>query len=351
MRAAQKRQYLLLAAVLLGGGYVLFAERCQPPMAPAPPALIQFEQQHAAPASGAAYLKADNGARTATLQARVQQLETQLLHLRTSKSSSALSPAPPVVRPRPVDALSGPAGSRWRELEQLHSEWDMYLINLPRRQDKLACALQDFAHIGLEPRIITGVDGSKLDAKDLDFVNKQRKGRAGHRGCLYAHFEFLLHRLGRADCVMQKYHASSRPNEQRDIGNTPKERAQNIHVYVNFTNTASMAVRLMWLDFNGQEISMLEGPLKGAPLMPGTSVVMPSAIGHVWRIRSAPRDDQRLLGIRKIIDFVFQMVDFVLQMVDFGRGVPRRQLPSDTGCCNRGLCLGAARQARHGLRG
>eukprot|EP01043_Picozoa_sp_COSAG02_P035982 COSAG02_NODE_2609_length_8435_cov_4.723129_2_plen_564_part_00 len=235
------------------------------------------------------------------LQARVEQLEAQLLQLRTSTARAQLPQTPAAVRQRPVERTSSSgtlssASSRWRDLEQLHAEWDLYLINLPRRQDKLACSLQDFARVGLEPRIITGIDGSELASNDLRFINKQRKSRAGHRGCLYAHLEFLLHRLGRADCVDRRYHASSLPKNQRveAVGNewSRNDMRRSLQVKVNFTNAAEVPVLLLWLDYDGNEIQAKDIP----PLAPGASIVHATTIGHVWRVRAASRNDQRLLA-------------------------------------------------------
>ena len=302
----QRRAVLLLGALLLVGWYAatqLPAESARPELGAA---LLLPAEEPAALAATAG--DPDAALEAAALRGRVEQLEAQLLRLRSSKSRAQLTHAPPAATAasaagqspgelaRSSAAAAGAASSRWRELEQLHAAWDLYLINLPRRQDKLACSLQDFARVGLEPRIITGVDGSQLEANELSFINKQRKSRAGHRGCLYAHLEFLLHRLGRADCVDPRYHASSKPLDQRDVGVGPMDRARKLHVHVNFTNTARMPVRLMWLDYEGNELQSQDPPLLGAPLAPGASVLLPTMIGHVWRVRASPRDDQRLLA-------------------------------------------------------
>ena len=89
-----------------------------------------------------------------------------------------------------------------------------------------------------------------------------------------------------------RYHASSQPQLQRDLaGETAREKAQHVRVSVNVTNEAAVAVRLMWLDYDGREVQT-----RPAPLAPGASILLPTSVGHVWRVRASPRNDQRLLA-------------------------------------------------------
>lgn len=301
-RQQQRRAMRLVgvALLLLLGWYVgsTWVPTTRPSSAestlPLPVGLIKVPDDEEQPSELAI---SDSSHEAILLRARVEQLEAQLLQLRMSTARGQLPQTHTAVRQRPIERASGDTlpsvSSRWRELERLHAEWDLYLINLPRRPDKLACSLQDFARVGLEPRIISGIDGSQLTANDLRFVNKQRKSRAGHRGCLYAHLEFLLHRLGRADCVDRRYQASSKSAHQRvDVVGTMEEKRRSLQAHVNFTNTAGIPVRLLWLDYDGNEIQTKDTPL----LDPGSFIVLPTMIGHVWRVRAASRNDQRLLA-------------------------------------------------------
>jgi len=186
MPTRTQRRALARAAALLaacGCAYFLWPRHPPDPTAPASPALgIRVE-----PATAAAGGGAGGGEALQSAQARIAELEATLLRLRASKSQARLPALPPPTKaPLPPPLAQGGAGgaatSRWRELEQLHAAWDIYLINLPRRQDKLSCVLQDFGRVGLEARVIPGVDGSKLDVDELDMMNRQRKSRPGHRG-------------------------------------------------------------------------------------------------------------------------------------------------------------------------
>lgn len=301
MPGRQHRQAVLLLGAGLVLGWCASTWRSQPSQPavenfPVPVGMIKMDEEQ--PGESARSGGLHGSIAEARVQARVEQLEAQLLRLRTSTARAQLEqPATSSRQSSDEHARSSgsdsPVSSRWRDLEKLHADWDLYLINLPRRQDKLSCSLQDFARIGLEPRIITGIDGSQLDIGELNFISKQRKSRAGHQGCLYAHLEFLLHRLGRADCVSPQYRASSAPYEQRnDLGGSAQDHLRRLHTRVNFTNTAGIPVRLMWLDHDGNEVQRENTPLLG----PGLSAVLPTTIGEVWRVRAASRDDQRLLA-------------------------------------------------------
>lgn len=65
------------------------------------------------------------------------------------------------------------ASGHWAELEELHREWDMYVVNLDKRPDRLACAMQEFNRLGMRPNRLRGIDGTQLNFDQLSFVTPE----------------------------------------------------------------------------------------------------------------------------------------------------------------------------------
>ena len=113
---------------------------------------------------------------------------------------SRLSAPEPTVSPTVAAAQPAPRGQRWAELEALHREWGFWVVNLEKRPDRLACAMQEFNRLGMQVSRLHGIDGTLLDLDQLSFVTPElphaatdkKKGMLGHKGCLYSHIEFLL---------------------------------------------------------------------------------------------------------------------------------------------------------------
>jgi hypothetical protein len=66
----------------------------------------------------------------------------------------------------------GPSG-RWAELEELHRDWDMYVVNLDKRPDRLACTMQEFNRLGMRVNRLRGIDGTQLDLEQLSLVTPE----------------------------------------------------------------------------------------------------------------------------------------------------------------------------------
>jgi GR25 family glycosyltransferase involved in LPS biosynthesis len=203
-----------------------------------------------------------------------------------------LRPPPPAAPAAAAASVATAGGRRWRQLEQLHAGWDLYVTNLDKRPDKLACVQEEFSRVGLQVKRIPGLDGTALDVGALDFINTQRQGRPGHRGCLYAHLEGLLHATGHGDCATPQYKRSSRPSQQKDappaLPGQPKAFA-----VINVTNGSPLPVQLLWVDYEGRETLTAGRPY----LHPGQTLVLPTYVGHVWRARAHQlSNDTRLLA-------------------------------------------------------
>jgi hypothetical protein len=65
------------------------------------------------------------------------------------------------------------AGGQWAELEELHRDWDMYVVNLDKRPDRLACTMQEFNRLGMRVNRLRGVDGTQLNLEQLSFVGPE----------------------------------------------------------------------------------------------------------------------------------------------------------------------------------
>ena len=126
-------------------------------------------------------------------------------------STPASTPAPSTAAGATSPAGAGDVlDSRWLQLQKVHAEWDFWVVNLDKRSSRLACVMQEFNHQRLEVKRLAGVDGSQLQYGDLAFTSA---GQPGHNGCLYSHIDFLLHSLGRADCVIPRYEKSVSPDK------------------------------------------------------------------------------------------------------------------------------------------
>eukprot|EP01043_Picozoa_sp_COSAG02_P079688 COSAG02_NODE_18566_length_932_cov_0.804322_1_plen_229_part_00 len=64
-------------------------------------------------------------------------------------------------------------GGRWAGLEELHRDWDMYVVNLDKRPDRLACVMQEFNRLGMRVNRLRGIDGTQLDLDDLSLVTPE----------------------------------------------------------------------------------------------------------------------------------------------------------------------------------
>ena len=62
---------------------------------------------------------------------------------------------------------------RWAELEELHRDWDLYVVNLDKRPDRLACTMQEFSRLGMQVNRLRGIDGTKLNLELLSFVTPE----------------------------------------------------------------------------------------------------------------------------------------------------------------------------------
>ena len=65
-------------------------------------------------------------------------------------------------------------GGRWAWLEELHRDWDMYVVNLDKRPDRLACTMQEFNRLGMRVNRLRGIDGTQLDLEELSLVTPEQ---------------------------------------------------------------------------------------------------------------------------------------------------------------------------------
>ena len=70
------------------------------------------------------------------------------------------------------------AGGRWAELEELHRDWAFWVVNLDKRPDRLACAMQEFNRLGVRVNRLRGIDGTLLDLEQLSFVSPELRPEA-----------------------------------------------------------------------------------------------------------------------------------------------------------------------------
>ena len=74
---------------------------------------------------------------------------------------SRLEPVAAPAQPKLTDAPQPPArGQRWAELEALHRDWGSWVVNLEKRPDRLACAMQEFNRLGMQVSRLHGIDGT-----------------------------------------------------------------------------------------------------------------------------------------------------------------------------------------------
>ena len=180
--------------------------------------------------------------------------------------------------------------SEFADLEALHSEWAFWVVNLERRPDRLACAMQEFNRLGMRVARLQGVDGTLLDLQRLSFVGPEQKGVSkkegmlGHKGCLYSHLEFLLRSVGRTDCSLPRYLRSIKMDAT--IG----------PVSISVVNRTPLRLLAFSLDTEGRE-----QPQPEADLAPHATVSIESYVNAVWRFRALPEAagaglPNRLLG-------------------------------------------------------
>ena len=67
---------------------------------------------------------------------------------------------------------------RWAELEELHRDWAFWVVNLDKRPDRLACAMQEFNRLGVRVNRLRGIDGTMLDLEQLSFVSPELRPEA-----------------------------------------------------------------------------------------------------------------------------------------------------------------------------
>jgi hypothetical protein len=91
-------------------------------------------------------------------------------------------------------------------------------------------------------------------------------GQPGHNGCLYSHIDFLLHSLGRADCVIPRYEKSVSPDKMYG--------PVQITV-VNKTPIMLVAVKLVT---DGELL-----PVPSANIEPHGAVTIDTYVNTVWR--------------------------------------------------------------------